>query len=97
MKIQDYNFELRHVPEKTNTKADILSWLPWYPELLEKQKDEILLKDNLFVKRLAIGIPIYMFWEHCLEGDDLHIKNIEISTTITQKIQNATKKKWKQQ
>ena len=35
LKLQDYNFTLRHIPDKTNTKMDILS-----------RKDQVNMKED---------------------------------------------------
>ena len=43
LKIQDYDFELKHIPGKSNSRADILSQLPWYKDELPPQEDLTLL------------------------------------------------------
>ena len=52
LKLQDYDYTLRHIPGTTNTKADILSRLPWYPEEIEKQEDVQMLN----IRKKGLGI-----------------------------------------
>ena len=47
MKLQDYNFILKHIPGKTNIKADILSRKDQV-NTKEDNKDVQLLKDKLW-------------------------------------------------
>jgi len=46
LKLQDYNFTLKHIPGKTNTKADILSRKEQV-DTKEDNKDVQLLKDKM--------------------------------------------------
>ena len=64
--LQEYDFELKHIPGKQNNKADILSWLPWYKEALPEQKDLTMLKDKHFIKKtmsLVTDQPLVLFME----------------------------------
>ncbi|KAF9441508.1 hypothetical protein P691DRAFT_683672, partial [Macrolepiota fuliginosa MF-IS2] len=38
LKLQDYNFTIQHIPGKTKTKADILSWLAYLNQKEKKLK-----------------------------------------------------------
>ena len=46
LKLQDYDFTLKHIPGKTNTKADILSWKEQV-NTKEDNKEVQLLKDEM--------------------------------------------------
>ena len=54
LRLQEYNYTLRHIPGTTNSKVDILSRLPWYKETIPEQKDVQLLKDDFFIKKLTL-------------------------------------------
>ena len=55
MKLQDYDFKLKHILGKTNTKADILSWKDQV-NMKEDNKDVQLLKDKIWVRRTTAKI-----------------------------------------
>ena len=57
MKLQDYNFTLWHIPEKTNTKADILSRKDQV-NMKEDNKDIQLLKEGLWSRRMTAEITM---------------------------------------
>jgi len=64
--LQEYDFELKHIPGKQNNKADILSRLLWYKEALPEQKDLTMLKDKQFVKKttsILTDQPLVLFVE----------------------------------
>jgi len=50
LKLQDYNFVLRHIPGKTNTKADILSRKD-HVNTTDDNKDVQILRDEMWTKR----------------------------------------------
>ena len=50
LKLQDYNFILYHIPEKTNTKTDVLSKKDQV-ETKEDKKDVQILKDEIWIRR----------------------------------------------
>ena len=50
MKLQDYDFILRHIPGKINTKADILSRKEQV-NTKEDNKDVQLLKDKMWTRK----------------------------------------------
>jgi hypothetical protein len=54
LQLQNFDFTLRHIPGTTNSKADILSRLPWYKENMPEQKDVQILKDTAFFKKLTM-------------------------------------------
>jgi hypothetical protein len=48
--LQDYDFVLKHVPGTSNTKADMLSRLPWYKEEIPTQENLVLLPKQKFIE-----------------------------------------------
>ena len=48
LKLQDYDFTLRHIPGKTNTKADILSRKEKI-DMKEDNQDTQMLKEELWI------------------------------------------------
>jgi len=57
LKLQDYDFILQHIPEKTNTKADILSRKDQV-NMKENNKDIKLLKDEMWSRRTTAKITM---------------------------------------
>ena len=49
--IQDYNFVIRYIPGEQNSKADILSRLPWYKEEIPEKKEFALLDAKRFINK----------------------------------------------
>ena len=54
LKLQDYDFILWHIPEKTNTKADILSRKD-YINTKDDNKDVQILKEEMWTRRQIIA------------------------------------------
>ena len=50
-RLQEYNYTLKHIPGATNSKADILSWLPWYKAELPPPNDVTMLPESRFIKQ----------------------------------------------
>ena len=57
LKLQDYDFTLKHILEKTNTKADILSRKDQV-NTKEDNKDVQLLKNKLWQQRMTVEVTI---------------------------------------
>ena len=57
LKLQDYDFTLKHIPGKTNTKADILSWKDQI-NMKEDNKDVQLLKDGMWTRKTTAKITM---------------------------------------
>jgi hypothetical protein len=50
LRLAEYDIELRHIPGKTNGRADALSRLPNYNQGEDNNKDVTVLPDHLFVR-----------------------------------------------
>ena len=57
LKLQNYDFTLKHILGKTNTKADILSWKDQV-NTKEDNKDVQLLKDKMWTRKTTARITI---------------------------------------
>jgi len=57
LKLQNYDFTIRHISEKTNTKADILSRKDQV-NVKEDKKDVQLLKEKLWSRRTTAEVII---------------------------------------
>ena len=89
LKLQDYDFTLKHIPRKTNTKADILSRKDQV-NTKENNKDVQLLKDKLWQRKITaevMMIPRKMKME-----ENNRLKEIKRNTTREKEIIQALKK-----
>ena len=95
--MQDYNFTLKHIPGKTNTKADILSRKDQV-NTEEDNKDVQLLKDKLWQRRMTAEVTMIKRKMTREEGDIL--KEIRRNTTREKEVVQALKKEdgltWKE-
>jgi len=57
LKLQDYDFILRHIPGKTNIKVDILSRKDQV-DTWEDNKDVKMLKEELWTRRTTVEITM---------------------------------------
>ena len=57
LKLQDYDFTLKHISEKTNTKADILSRKEQV-DTKEDNKDVQILKDKIWTRKMTAKITM---------------------------------------
>jgi len=97
LKLQDYDFTLKHIPGKTNTKVDILSRKDQV-NTKEDNKDVQLLKKQLWTRRTTAEI---IMLERKMTADKLDIiKEIKRNNTREQEVVQALKKKdgltWKE-
>ncbi|KAF8633519.1 hypothetical protein AX17_004429 [Amanita inopinata Kibby_2008] len=84
LKLQEYNFTLKHIPESTNMKADILSQLLWYETELEEMDDVQMLQDGIFINHILdktiSNLKILMFEDKHLEEGGDHITQTNDTT-----------------
>ena len=97
MKLQDYDFTLKHILEKTNTKADILSRKDQV-NTKKDNKDIQLLKEQLWTRRMIVEITML---RRKIIADELDIvKEIKRNNTQEQEVVQALKKEdrltWKE-
>jgi len=89
LKLQDYNFTLKHIPGKTNTKVDILSRKDQV-NTKEDNKDVQLLKDKLWQQRMTAEIT--MIKRRTIEEESDILKEIKRNTTREKEVVQALKK-----
>ena len=87
--MQDYDFTLKHIPGKTNTKADILSRKEQV-NTKEDNKDVQLLKEELWQQRTMVEITMIKRKVTVEEGNIL--KEIKRNTTREKEVVQALKK-----
>ena len=87
--MQDYDFTLKHIPGKTNTKADILSRKEQV-NTKEDNKDVQLLKEELWQQRTMVEITMIKRKMTVEEGNIL--KEIKKNTTREKEVVQALKK-----
>ena len=87
--MQDYDFTLKHIPGKTNTKADILSRKEQV-NTKEDNKDVQLLKEELWKQRTMVEITMIKRKMTVEEGNIL--KEIKRNTTREKEVVQALKK-----
>ena len=89
LKLQDYNFMLQHIPEKTNTKADILL----RKDQVNTKKDNKniqMLKEELWTRRITVKVTIL---KRTTKIEDSNIlKEIRNNNTREKEIIQALKK-----
>ena len=90
LKLQDYDFILRHIPGKTNTKADILSRKDQV-DTKEDNKDVQLLKDEMWLRKI-VG-KIWVFDDKKVVEETDIIKKIKKNGTREKEVLQALQKK----
>jgi len=89
LKLQDYDFTLKHILEKTNTKADILSRKDQV-NTKEDNKDVQLLKNKLWQQRMIVEVTMIKR-KTTREKSDI-FKEIRRNTTREKEVVQALKK-----
>ena len=95
--MQDYDFTLKHIPEKTNTKADILSRKDQV-NTREDNKDVQLLKDKLWQRKTTAEVAIMK--ENKTREESKILKEIRRNTTRENEVVQALERRdgltWKE-
>ena len=71
LKVQDFDYTLHHIPGTSNSKADILSRLPWYKEQTPQKTAITMLPDKCFINKIGSKIVLFQeqqFCERCTTG-----------------------------
>jgi len=89
LKLQDYDFTLKHIPEKTNTKADILSQKEQV-DTKEDNKDVQLLKDEMWTRKTTAKVT--MLGRKVMTEESDIIKSIWKNNTREKEIVQALEK-----
>jgi len=102
LKLQDYDFTLRHIPGKTNMKADILSRREKV-DMKEDSQDTQMLKEELWIRRTTNqdGTPIILLRQEHLqvmeEGIQEQIKKIQTrEQEVTRQLEKKDGQTWKE-
>jgi len=89
LKLQDYDFTLKHIPGKTNMKADILSQKEQV-DTKEDNKDIQLLKDKMWTRKTTAKIT--MLGRKVMTEESDIIKRIQRNNTREKEIVQALEK-----
>jgi hypothetical protein len=90
-RLQEYNYTLRHIPGATNSKADILSRLPWYKAELLPPNDVTMLPETRFVKRTTQATILFSDKQFLGGG----AKTITIQSNLEERIRQNQQKETK--
>ena len=90
LKLQDFNYMLHHIPGTSNSKANILSRLPWYKERTPQKTTVTMLPDKCFINKIGLKIVLFQEQQFCERGAPPVnlIKLTNIQSNIQDKIQN---------
>jgi len=89
LKLQDYDFTLKHIPGKINMKVDILSWKDQV-NTKEDNKDVQLLKDEMWTRKTTAKVTMLGRKAIIEEGDI--IKKIWKNNTREKEVIQALEK-----
>ena len=90
LKLQDFDYTLHHIPGTLNSKANILSRLPWYKEQTPQKTTVTMLPDKHFINKIGSKIVLFQEQQFCERGARPvnSIKLTDIQSNIRDKIQN---------
>ncbi len=57
--LQEYDYELKHIPSASNSKADILSQLLWYKNAMPPNDNITVLPEKHFAKRVSMETVLF--------------------------------------
>ena len=89
LKLQDYDFTLKHIPGKTNMKVDILSRKDQV-NTKEDNKDVQLLKDEMWTRKTTAKVT--MLGQKVMTEEDDIIKKIQKNNTREKEVVQALEK-----
>ena len=89
MKLQDYDFTLKHIPGKMNMKVDILLWKEQV-DTKEDNKDVQLLKDEMWTRKMTAKVT--MLGRKVMTEESDTIKKIRKNDTREKEIVQALEK-----
>ena len=58
-RLQEYDYELKHIPGASNSKADILLRLPWYKNAMPPNNNVTVLPEKHFAKKVSIEMVLF--------------------------------------
>ena len=58
-RLQEYDYTLKHIPGAMNSKADILSWLPWHKAELLPPNGVTMLPEQRFIKMALPTVTLF--------------------------------------
>ena len=59
LKLQDFDYMLHHIPGTSNSKANILSRLPWYKACTPQKSAITMLPEKRFVNKIRSKIVLF--------------------------------------
>ena len=68
LKLQHFDYTLHHIPGTSNSKANILSRLPWYKEQTPQKTAITMLPDKCFINKIRSKIVLFQEQQFCERG-----------------------------
>ena len=84
MKLQDYDFILYYIPEKTNTKANVLSRKDQV-DMKEDNKDILMLKEEIWMRK-QIMVEVTLIWKNQVIKETTLLEEIQRNNTRKQEV-----------
>jgi len=94
LKLQDYDFILWHIPEKTNTKVDVLSRKD-HIKTIDDNKNVQMLKKEIWTRK-QITAEIEMIWGNQMVEETTILEEIQWNGTRELKVYRELEKKDRQ-